>query len=396
MSKKIPSLYKEETEPHTSSKKKSIKNLFNTSLKKKIGILMFLIIVLVILLTILGNPFSEENISHLSSNSIEKGNLSVTFTGDVMFGRKTSGVLSSGESPYRYVSNVTGQSDILVVNTENPFTTSSNSVKPDVPLKADPAYINLLNGTNYTLISANANNHVFDYGVEGMEESIKHLDEASYIHIGAGENKTEATEPITLEQNGHKITVFNYMDSENFVEYSNDVLPAATDNSAGYSAWDDSESVKQIQEAKNNGSDFVVVYMHYGNEYSRSPNQDQMDISHKAIDAGADAVVGSHAHVTQGIEMYHNKPIFYNLGNFIFDQSNTATHRAYFVNFNISNDNVTANVYPIDIINYLPHFMSASDGKTLLEELNPQCSELTITDQGTGILNFKIGNNTTN
>ncbi|WP_288975193.1 CapA family protein, partial [uncultured Methanosphaera sp.] len=82
------------------------------------------------------------------------------------------------------------------------------------------------------------------------------------------------------------------MDSDNFKEYSSDVMPVAGDSSPGYSAWDDVESPKQISAAKENGSDFIIVYMHYGNEYSRSPNQMQEKISHKAIDAGADTVVG--------------------------------------------------------------------------------------------------------
>lgn len=356
---------------------------------------MIVLIVILLALLVVFHPFSGVDAMGGIGESVEKGNLSVTVTGDVMFGRKMPGVLSTSESPYRYVSNVTGPSDILLVNTENPFTTSGDAVKPDVPLKADPKYINLVNGTNHTVIAANANNHEFDYGVNGMKDSIKNFDSAGIKHIGAGENKQEATSPATIEENGHKVTIFNYMDSSNFQEYSSEVMPVAGDSNPGYSAWDDNESPKQISEARNNGSDFIIVYMHYGNEYSRTPNDSQKNISHKAIDAGADTVLGAHTHVTQGIEMYNGKPIFYNLGNFMFDQSNTATHRAYFVNFNLTGDNVTATVYTVDLVNYLPHFMSASDGRALLEELNPQCSDLSITDSGTGKLSFKLGNNTT-
>lgn len=336
------------------------------------------------------NPFTSNNSLNIGSKNVDKGNLSITVTGDVMFGRKMPSVLSSGESPYRYVSNITGQSDILLVNTENPFTNRGNALKPDVPLKAGPEYVSLVNGTNYTVVSANANNHVFDYGIEGMRDSIKNLNNAGIIHIGAGENKQEATQPAVIEKNGHKVTIFNYMDSDNFKEYSSDVMPVAGDSIPGYSAWDDVESPKQISAAKENGSDFIIVYMHYGNEYSRSPNQMQEKISHKAIDAGADTVVGSHTHVTGGIEMYNGKSIFYNLGNFIFDQSNTATHRAYFVNFQITGDNVTSVVYPVDINGYLPHFMSSSDGRSLLEQLNPQCPQMKNTDDGTGELSFSL------
>lgn len=366
--------------------------------KKKIIIIIILIIILGVLLVVLDSPYlhmaeeiTNKNISDiLNTNETQKGNLSITVTGDVMFGRKMPGVLSLDSSPYRFVSNVTKDTDILLVNTENPFTTSGNAVKPDVPLKASPRYIPLINGTSGMVISANANNHVFDYGVSGMRDSIKNLDSYGIPHIGAGENKAEATKPITIEKEGHQITIFNYMDSENFQEYSQQVLPKSTEDSPGYSAWDDTESVEQIKQAKENGSDIIIVYMHYGNEYSRSPNDNQKKISHLAIDAGATAVVGAHAHVTQGIEVYNEKPIFYNLGNFMFDQSNPATHTAYFVDFDIVQENITANIYPVYISGYLPHFMDSSDGTSLLNNLNPQCEQMIITDQGTGKIEFNI------
>ena len=335
------------------------------------------------------------SIDSLNSINDDRTNLSIVVTGDLMFGRNTPGALSLDDSPFKYVSNVTGNCDILLVNTENPFTTSSNAVKPDVPLKASPEYIPLINGTNGKVISANANNHLFDYGVEGMRDSMKNLNDAGITHIGVGENRNEASTPAVIEKNGYKVTIFNYMDSDNFQEYSQEVMPIATDSSYGYSAWDDSYSTNQIKQAKENGSDFVLVYMHYGNEYSRSPNQMQEDISHKAIDAGADAVVGAHAHVTQGVELYKNKSIYYNLGNFIFDQSRSDTHRAYFVGFNLQKDNVTATLYPINIIGYLPQFMDSGDANALLEELNPQCEQMQANENGQGVIHYSLKNDTT-
>lgn len=370
------------------------------NIKKKIIILILLIILLGVLLVALDSPYlhvfdKDFNIQEELFEAEVKGNISIVVTGDLMYGRNTPGALSLDSTPFYYVANVTNKSDILLVNTENPFTTSGDAVKGDVPLKASPDYIPLINGTQGMVISANANNHLFDYGVSGMRDSLSNLESNGITHIGVGENKQEATKPAVINKNGHNITIFNYMDSDNFKEYSQDVMPIAGDSNPGYSAWDNVESPKQIQEAKENGSDFVLVYMHYGNEYSRSPNDMQINISHKAIDAGADAVVGSHAHVTQGVEVYKNRPIYYNLGNFIFDQRNTATHRAYFVEFKIVDDNVTSTLYPIDIIGYLPHFMSSSDGKSLIEELNPSCDEMTIDENGHGIINYNLSYNST-
>ena len=264
---------------------------------------------------------------------------------------------SDNVSPFRYVENVTKAADVLLVNFENPATTTSNAVKGDVPLKADPSYLPLLAGANEIVIASQANNHALDYGEEGMNDSLKNLNDAGITAIGAGANQESASKPAVVDVGDRHITILNYMDAD-----------------------------------RDNGSSIIIAYLHYGNEYSRSPNEYQVNISHELIDNGADIVIGAHAHVTQGVEMYNGKPIFYNLGNFIFDQSNPATHRAYFLNLDLVEDNCTVTLYPVNIINYLPQFMSAEDGKALIAELNPQCDELQVTDDGTGKLTFKLGN----
>ena len=130
--------------------------------------------------------------------------------------------------------------------------------------------------------------------------------------------------------------------------------------------------------------------MHYGNEYSRSPNDNQINISHELIDYGADVVVGTHPHVTQGIEMYKGKPIFYSMGNFIFDQGGIETHSAYFVKIDLVNDTGRCTVYPVFISGYLPQHMDSESGKSLLGSLSPQCRQLGITGNGTGKLIFNL------
>ncbi|AMK15149.1 poly-gamma-glutamate biosynthesis protein [Methanobrevibacter olleyae] len=318
-------------------------------------------------------------------------NVSIAVTGDIMFGRKMPAVLDSGKSPFRYVENVTKTADILLVNFENPVTTSSYAVKGDVPLKANPKYTYLLANANSIVVASQANNHALDYGQIGLNESIKNLKDADIYVIGAGNNVSEATKPVTIESGDRRVTILNYMDADNFREYKGVMDPAGT-NSSGYSAYNYELAQKQVQEARDNGSSIVIAYLHYGNEYSRSPNENQIKISHELIDDGADIVIGSHTHVTQGVEIYNGKPIFYNLGNFIFDQSNPATHRSYFLNLDLVEDNCTVTLYPTYISNYLPHFMDARSGKALINELNPQCDELTVNEKGQGVLTFSLAN----
>lgn len=97
------------------------------------------------------------------------------------------------------------------------------------------------------------------------------------------------------------------------------MTPAATENDGGvFSCYDPQNMINAIKETKQN-SDYVIALIHYGKEESHELENEQITSSRQYIDAGADAVIGSHAHVLQGIEFYNDKPIIYNLGNFIFN-----------------------------------------------------------------------------
>lgn len=133
-----------------------------------------------------------------SSYDLGHDEVSISVTGDVMFGRKMPAVLDSGESPFRFVENVTKSADILLVNFENPVTTSSNPVKGDVPLKADPKYVHLLAEANDIVVASQDNNHALDYGQEGLDESIKNLKDAGIHVMGAGDNLAQASEPVVI------------------------------------------------------------------------------------------------------------------------------------------------------------------------------------------------------
>ena len=317
----------------------------------------------------------------------DKENVSMAVTGDVMFARKMPNVLSMDSSPFEGVSDVVSNVDLLLVNFENAATSSGNAVKGDVPLSCSPSYVPLLKANNLTIASL-ANNHAFDYGIDGMHDTLDNLKSADITPIGAGDTEDEAHAAVVKDVNGRKITILNYMDSNNFAEYSQEVMPMANGSNPGYSAYDSEDAQKQI--AENNDSDLIVAYMHFGNEYSNSPNEDQIKIAHELIDYGADVILGAHPHVTQGIEMYNGKPIFYSLGNFIFDQSNEATHSAYFVKIDLVGNTGECTVYPIYISNYLPKYMSSDDGSSLLSNLSPKCGEMEITSEGTGKLSFNL------
>ena len=133
--------------------------------------------------------------------------------------------------------------------------------------------------------------------------------------IGAGRDIEEAKKPYYFIIGGYKFAFINASRAEKYR-----LTPGATKNSEGiFLCYDPTNVLNQIQEVKKN-TDYLVVIYHYGKENYHELEQEQIDLSKKSIDYGADIVIGHHAHTLQGIEIYNDKPIIYNLGNFLFNQ----------------------------------------------------------------------------
>ena len=356
------------------------------NVKKTLFIVLIILILVAVGFNLMGFEYNNPLAESLKADMV-KEDFSMAVTGDIMIGRNVAGALGSS-SPLAGISNVTSNVDLLLINFENAATSSENAVKGDIPLKCNPSDVVLVKGNNNT-VAALANNHVCDYGIGGLNDTIKNVGQAGMIPIGAGSNEREAHAPAVEEIGGRNITIFNYMDSNNFAEYGYDVMPYANGSAPGYSAYNSKVAQKDIADARGNGSDFVVAYLHFGNEYSTSPNEDQLKIAHELVDYGADIVIGSHPHVTQGVEMYKGKPIFYSLGNCVFDMSGNGVENAYILKIDLVNNTGKCTVYPIYISNYLPQFMGEDEGNSLLNGLTPKCNEFKVAN-GVGTLDFNL------
>lgn len=157
-----------------------------------------------------------------------------------------------------------------------------------------------------------ANNHVLDYGVSAMQNTMKVLKDNDILYIGAGNNIQDAKRAHIKEIDGKRYAFLG----------ASAVLPAdswkATDSGAGvFNGYDIRELCEEIKEVKPY-VDKVIVYMHWGRELETVSNTWQKQYARRIVDAGADLVVGSHPHMVQEIEYYKNVPIVYSLGNFIY------------------------------------------------------------------------------
>lgn len=237
------------------------------------------------------------------------------FAGDMMLDR---GVEQSVKNTmggdfgklFEHVSEYFKTADAVIVNLEGPVTDVGADVGSKYSFQMNPSLIPALITHNIKLVSF-ANNHAGDRSLEGFIKTLEHLTKSGIAYTGAGSTKTLAESVTILDIHNQKI---------GFIGCS-DVGPAwieATATTPGIVLCNDARLSEIITTAKSK-VDFLVVTPHWGNEYVARTDR-QQTIAHKAIDAGADMIIGHHPHVVQETEWYNNKFIAYSLGNFIFDQ----------------------------------------------------------------------------
>ena len=202
--------------------------------------------------------------------------------------------------------------DIAIANFENPAPNRIRWHTKGTVFSADPGLIDGLVNAGIDSVSL-ANNHIGDAGNVGIAQTIENLDERGLKHSGAGEDLEAARKPAMLEANGVTVAVLGY-----------DAIARA------YFAGKDEAGSAQlalvrvktdIKRAHTAGADVIVVFPHWGTEYRYTPFSAQQELAHDIIDLGADMIIGNHAHYAAAMEVYEGKPIWYALGNFVFDQT---------------------------------------------------------------------------
>lgn len=179
--------------------------------------------------------------------------------------------------------------------------------------RADPVHTALYGELGVDFVTL-ANNHAFDFGENAFLDTLQALEQHGVDYAGGGRNAEEAQRPFYYLVDGRKIAFVSATRAEKFI-----LTPEAGENTPGvFRCYDPARLQEVLAEAKA-CSDYVVLFVHWGTEHTDVLESVQKTTSHAYIDAGADLIIGSHAHQLQGIEFYKGKAIFYNLGNFWFD-----------------------------------------------------------------------------
>ena len=210
--------------------------------------------------------------------------------------------------------------DLFVVNLECPFTRRGDKIPKNFNFRARPELVSALLAGGVGAVSL-ANNHLMDYGPLGLLDTLETLEQAHLPHFGAGRNLAEARQPAIIERNGLRLAFLGYFFlGENNIEPAEVVATNAKPGVAGHhsDAGLIEGMVREDVASAKAHADLVIPFFHWGREGSHFPEPYQIRLARAAIDSGAAAVLGSHPHVLQGMELYRGAPIVYSLGNFVF------------------------------------------------------------------------------
>jgi poly-gamma-glutamate synthesis protein (capsule biosynthesis protein) len=236
--------------------------------------------------------------------------------------------------------------DLNVVDLECPLTEIKDGRPKTGPhQKAHPQTVGLLSHAGIGLACV-ANNHIMDYGSRGAEQTIDLLEAAGIATLGIGRNAAEARNAFSMDIKGRRIAILNFADNEFLTAPGSNVQCNPIHPVHNY---------KDITTAKKD-HDFVILNIHGGNEFYHLPSPRIKELYRHYVNIGADAVISQHTHAFSGYEVYKGKPIFYGLGNFIYDwpgKVNSSWNRGFIVRLNIS-DKIDFEFIPLEQCNEKP------------------------------------------
>jgi poly-gamma-glutamate capsule biosynthesis protein CapA/YwtB (metallophosphatase superfamily) len=235
---------------------------------------------------------------------IAVGDLSLNGRFARLLGRRGAGY------PLRSVLPDWGGADLVLGNLESPLATAPRASPSKVTLRAAPGSAEALRAARFDALTL-ANNHVMDFGPDGLAETIAALDAAGIAHAGAGPDEAAAAAPLVLERNGQSIGLLAFCD----VEQSSPLYAATGRPGAAALRTDLAERAIRALRPR---VDWVILQLHWGTEMARLPSPSQRNLARRLVEAGADLILGHHPHVAQPWELVGGCPVFYSLGNLLF------------------------------------------------------------------------------
>jgi len=271
----------------------------------------------------------DEDYTHVIGTA-DADTVTMGFAGDILFDTNYA-VGDAFRKAGNTAEGIVGQSllekmrsvDIMMLNNEFPYSEGGAPTEGKTyTFRANPSTASILQVMGVDIVGL-ANNHAYDFGQQAFLDTMVTLGNAGVVYAGAGKNIEEASHPVYyLTSNGMKIAIVCATQIE---RTSNPDTKGATEDSPGvFRCMDDSLLLEKVREAHDRNA-YVVVFIHWGTESTTEIDYLQRDQAKEIAEAGANLIIGDHPHVLQKIDYVSGVPVFYSLGNYIFNSKTLDT-----------------------------------------------------------------------
>jgi poly-gamma-glutamate capsule biosynthesis protein CapA/YwtB (metallophosphatase superfamily) len=303
--------------------------------------------------------------------------VTIAFGGDVHYdGTLLATLRSAPTTMLAGVKPVIDGADLTVVNLETAIALSGEPATKDFTFKAPPSAFDALKANGVDVV-AMANNHSLDYGQTGLTQTLAAAKAKSVPLIGVGENEAAAYKPFVATVNGQRVAIINatqIIDADLIGSWT------ATADHAGVASAKRVDRLTQEVATARRQADTVVVFVHWGTEGEYCPDPDQETLAQQLVDAGADVVVGTHAHRVQGGGYLGDAYVEYGLGNLQFKAGSPEAREGGMLTLTVTGRRIDqATWHPISIGgNYLPNLMTGPAADAALARWNSRqaCAKL--------------------
>ncbi|MDP4261375.1 MAG: CapA family protein [Bacteroidota bacterium] len=248
---------------------------------------------------------------------MDDNRITIGLAGDVMIGRNVNEVITSkGYSyPWGDILSLLTSTDINIINLETTLTNSISKIHKTFNFKAAPDKVSTLAKARITAVNL-ANNHIMDFDEEGLTETIRTLQDARIKYAGAGMDEQQAAKPVIITCRDTRIGMLGFTDNE--PGWRAGVSSCGINYINVLNSRSKEKALNSIQQLRSE-ADLIIVSIHWGPNMKEKPDPGFVEFAHEMIDNGADLIHGHSAHIFQGIEVYKNKLILYDTGDFLDD-----------------------------------------------------------------------------
>ena len=277
--------------------------------------------------------------------------LSIVFTGDILLDRGVRRVINQHGVDHLFsdgIDSVFRSAQLVVGNLECPATKIDAPVFKRFIFRGEPEWLDTLRQHGITHMNL-ANNHSIDQGREGLLDTRRNIIAAGMVPMGAGENMSEASEPVLLASEPRNVW---FVPSLRLALENHAYLP---DKPCVSQEPMDSLIRRVYRLRQEDSTAVIIVSLHWGGEHTLKPVPRQRLEAHQLILAGADALICHHTHTLQTIETFRGKPIYYSIGNFIFDPTKPLNAEACIVRLEVTPDSLQTETIPVEIRHCTPY-----------------------------------------